>query len=133
MKNKQKIILIVCIIAVIVGVSSFFIFRKNKKNAYNEETSLRAGKWRDDSFPLSQGSSGMNVQMLQGKMNLYMALRWDTLTDKPKHQYGADAGLPMKEIEVDGKFGTNTREFVKFIFGKDTLSESEFNSFNPAS
>ena len=124
--KKPQIIALSVILLLFVGIGLFLILRKKDTEESSLGTSTPA---RDDRFPLSLGSRGQNVQTLQTKMNAWMSLYFAELTNKPTHQYGVDAGLPMPTIVVDGIFGQNTLEFVRKIFGKDTVSENEFSHF----
>ena len=129
MKNKQKIAL-VAILLLLIGIVVFLMLRRKGAEEISLSNTLAPTPARDDSFPLSMGSRGENVKKLQTKMNMWMLVNYNDLATKPKHQYGVDAGLPMKEILIDGIFGQNTREFVRTIFGVDSVSEFALTSLS---
>lgn len=116
-KNKKTIIILLAVL-LIIGIISIILIKRKKE--ISESGS-------DDSFPLHEGSTGANVKLLQSRMNTWMANSWDSITTKPKYQYGANTGKEMKSIDTDGKFGKNTLEFVKIVFFKSTVTKDDFD------
>ena len=97
MDKKTKNILIISGVILVLGVSSYFIFRKPKPKGNNEDTDegdsngggVSINLTQNASFPLKEGSKGKQVAALQRFLN--------------------DSG---ESLSVDGVFGNKTKNAV---------------------
>ena len=134
MKNKKltlTIIICIVVIALLVGGLYWYDTASKKKSspATNPDgTPIVPGSV----FPLKIGSKCTEVEVIQTKMNIWMAQNFDKLTVKPKYQNGIRAGQPMKSIVVDGDFGVNTQEFCLFVYRSKSVTESQYLSGTPS-
>ncbi len=126
MNKKTTITLIVCVLAIAVTVYFLFWYDGNKKakaaevNPDGTKTDTKKSQPVDyPTFPLESGDKGDEVGNLQRKMNEWMQYNWFTLINKPAHE----------SLVVDRVFGPKTLEFVRIIFGTDTVTETQYNQF----
>jgi len=102
---KKKITIIIIIVA-ILGIASFFIYKKVKQR---KETSSGTGSTGSSSagFPLKQGSRGTEVKNIQGSLNRILPA---TLT-------------------VDGIFGPATEASLQQKIGLSQLTKKQYDAF----
>jgi len=136
MNRKTIITIVLCILLIAATAGGLWWYdasTKKKTGAGAEPDGSTSGSGTPTStpvpvFPLKVGSSGTEVEILQNKLNVWMAANWNGLLVKPKFQNGVRKGQEMKSLVVDGDFGNNTAEFCRFPFHTTTVTESQFNS-----
>jgi hypothetical protein len=140
MKNKKlTLTIIICIVVIALLVGGLYWYdtaSKKKSSPATNPDGSDAGSGTPTGtrsvFPLKIGSKGTEVEVIQTKMNIWMAQNFDSLLVKPKYQNGIRAGQPMKSIVVDGEFGVNTQEFCLFVYRSKSVTESQYLSGTPS-
>lgn len=127
--NKNTIIALVVAVLAVAGTVIFLWQYDKKQNTKPEpkpetpktpETTVKTNPVTPSSvFPLKRGSKGAEVKALQRKINEWTSFNYFRLQAKPPHQ----------SLSADGDFGPKTEANVKFVFGTNTVTQSQYNKF----
>lgn len=129
---KMGIIIAIVILVPLGSVALLFLWNNNKKKDEEISDENKSGKSDNSStsvttsaskFPLKQGSNGDLVKSLQEKLNIAL---WKSAPIPPYvPTYG---GVVITKLTEDGSFGPKTLAVVKWKFGTDKVTESQFNT-----
>lgn len=130
--NLKTAIIIAIVILVPLGSVALLFLWSNKKKDEEKSDENKSDKSDNSStsvttsaskFPLKQGSNGELVKSLQEKLNIAL---WKSAPIPPYvPTYG---GVVITKLTEDGSFGPKTLAVVKWKFGTDKVTESQFNT-----
>lgn len=112
-KTKTTLIIIACVLA--VALIAWLIWKMLHQN--DETSTVEMDKQLGNvTFPLKQGSKGQEVKELQYYLN-------DKISEMQQD------GVKAQLIATDGIFGPETASACNLVFGKEYVTEAEFNEF----
>lgn len=114
-KNNKKVAIIISITIVILLsiVAAYFFLRKKENTSSLNVSALKVEE------TLAFGSSGEEVKRLQNYLNGQLKL--SVWKDLPMLN-----GQEIKELDVDGIFGSKTQAVVQWRFGTSSISTNKF-------
>ncbi|MDD3479958.1 MAG: hypothetical protein PHI42_06200 [Paludibacteraceae bacterium] len=125
---KMAIIITIVILVPLGSVALLFLWSNKKKEDEKSDDETKSVKSDEktvnvSNFPLKQGSSGDLVKSLQEKLNVAL---WKSAPIPPYvPTYG---GVVITKLTEDGSFGPRTLAVVKWKFGTEKVTESQFNT-----
>lgn len=123
-KNVKMAIIIAIIIFVPLGSVAILLLLKNKKQDDNTTAEKSNTVTPEASvYPLKQGSRGALVGTLQNKLN--MLLNQASLV---KAKLPTLNGVAITSLVVDNNFGPKTLAVVRWHFGTDTVTQTQYKT-----
>lgn len=125
MKKNLKIAIIIAIIILVPlgSVAILFLFNSKKNDGTKTIEGSGAKTPEADIYPLRQGSKGALVSALQTKLNAVLNQANSSKAKLPIHN-----NTPITSLQVDGNFGVKTLTVVKWHFGTDTITQTQYKT-----
>lgn len=125
MKNNLKIAIIIAIIIFVpLGSVALLFLVKRKKDEKIGPTEPSSNKTTEaDIYPLRQGSKGALVSALQTKLNVLL-----NQASLVKAKLPTLNGVAITSLVVDNNFGPKTLAVVRWHFGTDTVTQTQYKT-----
>ena len=123
---KAKTMIITASAVVAAGVTIYFLYRRGKKAdeaAVEAASSDKAADEATCSFPLKNGMQGAEIKQLQKALNVFLADATECGDELPTYNKKS-----IKALQEDGIWGSRTEAAVKWHFGKNSVTKSDFDA-----
>ena len=123
-QNVKMAIIIAIIIFVPLGsVAILLLLKKKKQDDSTTDSKTNAVASEASIYPLKQGSRGSLVGALQSKLNLLL-----NQASLVKAKLPTLNGMAITSLVVDNNFGPKTLAVVRWHFGTDTVTQTQYKT-----
>lgn len=124
---KAKTMIITASAVVAAGVTVYLLYRRGKKAdeaaAAEAASSDKAADETTCSFPLKNGMQGAEIKQLQKALNVFLVDAAECGDELPTYNKKS-----IKALQEDGIWGGRTEAAVKWHFGKNSVTKSDFDA-----